>query len=142
MNPHTTQLVRDSWQRVESIAPAAAALFYENLFAADPKLRPLFKGDMVRQGERLMHMIGAAVAGLDDVRALVPVLEDLARRHVGYGVREAHYATVGAALLKTLAEGLGEDFTPSVRDAWVQVYGLVSGVMIEAARSAPVPQAH
>lgn len=134
MDAQTTQLVRSSWQRVEAIAPAAAALFYENLFAADPQLRPLFKGDLGRQGERLMRMIGAAVAGLDDAPALVPVLQDLSRRHVGYGVREAHYATVGTALLKTLAEGLGEEFAPPVRAAWVQVYGLVSGVMIQAAK--------
>jgi hemoglobin-like flavoprotein len=87
MNPDTTVLVRTSWQRVESIAPAAAALFYDNLFAADPALAPLFKGDMTHQGDRLMKMIGAAVAQLDDLPALVPTLEALARRHVGYGVR-------------------------------------------------------
>lgn len=142
MNPESTQLVRSSWRQVEAIGPAAAALFYENLFGADPRLRPLFKGDMARQGERLLQMIGAAVAGPDDLRALQPVLADLARRHVGYGVQEAHYATVGAALLKTLAQGLGEEFTPPVREAWTQVYGLVSRVMIDAARSAPLGPPH
>lgn len=142
MDAHTTELVRGSWQRVESIAPAAAALFYENLFAADPQLRPLFKGDMVVQGQRLMRMIGAAVAGLANPGALVPVLQSLAQRHVGYGVQEAHYATVGEALLKTLAEGLGEEFTPPVREAWVQVYGLVSQVMIDAAREVPAAPRH
>jgi hemoglobin-like flavoprotein len=142
MNPQSTQLVRASWQRVESIGPAAAALFYDNLFTADPQLRPLFKGDMSRQGDRLLHMIGAAVVGLDDLPALQPVLADLARRHVGYGVQEAHYSTVGAALLKTLAQGLGDEFTPPVREAWTQVYGLLSGVMIDAARTGPLGQPH
>jgi hemoglobin-like flavoprotein len=142
MNPESTQLVRASWQRVEAIGPAAAALFYNNLFTADPRLRPLFKGDMEQQGERLLRMIGAAVAGLDDLPALQPVLADLARRHVVYGVQEAHYATVGAALLQTLAAGLGDEFTPPVREAWTQVYGLVSGVMIDAARSVPVAAPH
>ncbi len=142
MNPQSTQLVRASWQRIEAIGPAAAALFYDNLFTADPQLRPLFKGDMPQQGERLLRMIGAAVAGLDDQPALQSVLSELARRHVGYGVQEAHYATVGAALLKTLAQGLGAEFTPPVREAWTQVYGLVSGAMIEAARSGPVDQPH
>ena len=134
MDQPTTELVRHSWKRVEAIAPTAAALFYDNLFAADPALKPLFKSDMTQQGERLMKMIGAAVDKLDDLPTLVPVLEGLARRHVGYGVREAHYQTVGAALLKTLGQGLGEDFTPPVREAWTQVYGLITAVMVAAAR--------
>jgi hemoglobin-like flavoprotein len=136
MDTQTTQLVRSSWQHVERIAPAAAALFYDNLFAADPQLRALFKGDMAVQGQRLMHMIGAAVAGLEEPAKLVPVLQDLARRHVGYGVREAHYDTVGAALLKTLAQGLGDAYTPPVHEAWAEVYGLIKRVMVEAAGDA------
>ena len=135
MDQDTTDLVRHSWKRVEAIAPAAAALFYDNLFAADPALEPLFKGDMAHQGERLMKMIGAAVDKLDDLPTLVPVLQGLSRRHVGYGVRVAHYQTVGAALLKTLGQGLGEDFTPPVREAWTQVYGLITEVMVAAART-------
>lgn len=133
MDQDTIVLVRSSWKRVEGIAPAAASLFYDNLFAADPALKPLFKSDMQRQGERLMTMIGAAVGKLDDLPSLVPTLEALARRHVGYGVREVHYATVGGALLKTLGQGLGEDFTPATREAWARVYGLITEVMVAAA---------
>ena len=134
MDPNTTTLVRHSWMQVQPISATAAALFYENLFTADPTLRPLFKSDLGHQGQRLMQMIGAAVDKLDDLPTLVPVLEALAQRHAGYGVREAHYQTVGAALLKTLGQGLGEDFTPPVREAWTRVYGLIAEVMVTAAR--------
>ncbi len=134
MDHETTVLVRTSWRRVEPIAPTAAALFYDNLFAADPQLKSLFKTNMHSQGERLMKMIGAAVDQLDDLPALVPVLEALARRHAGYGVCEVHYHAVGAALLKTLGQGLGADFTPPVREAWSQVYGRIAEVMVAAAR--------
>lgn len=136
MNDTTAALVRSSWQQVLPIAPQAAALFYDKLFAADPQLRALFEGDMHHQGQRLMQMIGAAVQRLDDLPALVPVLQALAQRHAGYGVQEAHYASVGAALLATLADGLGEAFEPAVREAWTQVYGLISEVMVHAARRA------
>lgn len=128
--------VRTSWKKVEAIAPAAAALFYDNLFAAQPALRPLFKADLQTQGERLMTMIGAAVAGLDDLPALVPVLRQLGARHARYGVRDEHYDVVGAALLKTLSQGLGDEFTPAVREAWTGVYGLVAATMMAAAREA------
>jgi hemoglobin-like flavoprotein len=132
MNPQTITLVRGSWAHVRPISATAAALFYDNLFKADPSLRSLFRSDLGHQGERLMRMLDTAVDKLDDLPALVPVLESLAVRHAGYGVRESHYRTVGAALLDTLAQGLGTAFTPAVRDAWASVYGVVSGVMIGA----------
>jgi methyl-accepting chemotaxis protein len=135
MNTDTIALVRQSWARVVPIAPQAAALFYQNLFAADPALKSLFRGDMTEQGHKLMQMLNAAVSKLDDLEALVPVLQSLARRHVTYGVKEAHYQTVGAALLQTLEQGLGDDFTPPVRAAWAEVYGLVAAVMTQAAQN-------
>jgi methyl-accepting chemotaxis protein len=135
MNTDTITLIRRSWAKVVPIAPQAAALFYQNLFAADPALRPLFKSDMTEQGHKLTQMLGAAVSKLDDLEALLPVLQALARRHVGYGVQAEHYATVGAALLKTLEQGLGDDFTPPVREAWAAVYGLVADVMIQASHN-------
>jgi hemoglobin-like flavoprotein len=135
MNTSTITLVRQSWAKVVPIAPQAAALFYQNLFAADPALRPLFKGELTEQGHKLTDMLGAAVSKLDDLDMLIPVLQSLARRHVGYGVQEQHYTTVGAALLKTLEQGLGDDFTPPVREAWAEVYGLVADLMTQAAHN-------
>ena len=126
--------VQSTWKIVEGIAPQAAALFYKNLFEADPTLKPLFKGNMEEQGKKLIQMISTAVANLTKLGTLIPVLQSLAKRHTGYGVKEAHYKTVGAALLKTLEQGLGPAFTPHVKDSWVEVYGVMSTVMISAAK--------
>lgn len=132
---HEIALVRRSFAQVEPIAPQAAALFYGHLFSADPALRPLFRGDMQAQGQKLMQMIAAAVSLLDKPAQLLPVLRQLGQRHGGYGVQDAHYASVGAALIKTLEQGLGEAFTPETRAAWLSVYGLISATMMEAARA-------
>jgi len=134
VNEHTIQLVRDSFDLVEPIAPQAAALFYANLFAADPSVKPLFRGDMVQQGERLMAMIGLAVAKLDEPELLLPALQGLGQRHAGYGVRDAHYDSVGSALLTTLRQGLGVAFTDEVEAAWAEVYGVVATTMKAAAK--------
>lgn len=134
MDEYTIQLVKESFDLVEPIAPQAAELFYTNLFALDPSLQKLFKSDMVVQGEKLMKMIGQAVGLLDKPQTLMPVLQKLGRRHADYGVRDEHYDTVGAALLTTLQQGTGVAFTPEVREAWVEVYGVVSATMKEAAR--------
>ena len=42
------------------------------------------------------------------------------------------YASVGSALLWTLEKGLGETFTPEVKDAWGTAYGLLASHMREA----------
>src|SRR3546814_20639091 len=81
-----------------------------------------------------MATIGLAVSSLDRLPQLVPVVQDLGRKHAGYGVRDDHYDAVGAALLWTLEQGLGPDFTPETRTAWTEVYGILAGVMKEAAR--------
>ena len=141
MNALQARLVRESFALVKPIAEQAAALFYDNLFHADPTLRPLFRGDMTQQGERLMTMIGATVGLLDRPAALVPVLRQLGARHAGYGVRDAHYATVGGALLLTLSQGLGESFTAEVREAWTALYAIVSETMIAASHEAALSAA-
>ncbi|MDJ0948163.1 MAG: globin family protein [Alphaproteobacteria bacterium] len=135
MTPAQKQLLRDTWQQVAPIADTAAELFYNRLFEIDPSTRPLFKGvDMQTQGGKLMKAITGVIQGLDHLEMLVPTIEDLGRRHVGYGVRERHYDSVGAALLWTLEQGLGPAWTPEVKATWAEAYGVISGIMREAAR--------
>lgn len=136
MDPKVIELVQSSWRSVEPIAPQAAEIFYSKLFDADPALKGLFKGDMAQQGAKLMQMIGAAVRGLNDVPALLPVLQALGVRHQGYGVEPKDYEVVGAALLDTLAQGLGAAFTPEVQQAWATVYKTMAEVMTQAAQQA------
>jgi hemoglobin-like flavoprotein len=134
MTPVQIGHVRRSFALIEPIAPQAAALFYDNLFNADPSLRRLFQGNMAQQGTRLMTMIGAAVDLLDEPETLTPTLRKLGARHVNYGVRDEHYGTVGAALLKTLQQGLGTAYTDDVHASWVALYRVVSATMMDAAR--------
>jgi hemoglobin-like flavoprotein len=136
MTPQQIALVKDSFAKVLPIKDVAAAAFYDRLFTLDPSLKPLFKGDMKSQGQKLMQAIGTVVAALDRLETVLPVVQDMARRHVGYGVQDSHYATVGGALLDTLASAFGKDFTPETRDAWATAYGTLSGAMIDAAKSA------
>jgi hemoglobin-like flavoprotein len=131
-------LVQDSFTSIATIADDAAILFYQKLFELDPSLKPMFPGEMAGQRKKLMQMLTAAVKGLDRLEQLVPVVKDLGRRHGGYGVKESHYDTVGAALLWTLEAGLGRNFTPEVKEAWTAVYGLLATTMKEAARDALV----
>lgn len=136
MTPEQIELVQGSWAKVKPISEQAAELFYGRLFELDPSLRPLFKGDMKDQGQKLMATLTVAVNSLTKLDTILPVVQELGRKHVQYGVQESHYETVGAALLWTLEQGLGEDFTDEVKDGWVETYTLISNVMLEASRAA------
>ena len=136
MTTEQIRLVQTTFAKVAPIAPQAAALFYGRLFELDPKLRPLFKSDLGDQGRKLMQMIGVAVNGLTRLDDIVPVVRQLGVRHAAYGVKEGDYDTVATALLWTLGEGLGPEFTPQVREAWTAAYGLLALTMKEAAATA------
>jgi len=136
VTPAQRKLVQDSFAVIAPIADDAATLFYRRLFEIDPSLERMFPSDMTEQRKKLMHMLTAAVKGLEHLDQLVPVVQDLGRRHAGYGVTDAHYDTVGEALLWTLQMGLGVGFTPEIRKAWAAVYDLLATTMQNAAREA------
>jgi hemoglobin-like flavoprotein len=136
MTAEQVKMVQDTWEKVVPISETAAALFYGKLFELDPELKPMFKSDIREQGKKLMQMITMAVRGLNEPAKLLPAVEDLGRRHVGYGVRKKDYDTVGTALLWTLGQGLGDAFTPEVKNAWAETYTVLAKTMQKAASAA------
>jgi class 3 adenylate cyclase/hemoglobin-like flavoprotein len=131
--PDTHYLVQSSWEQIFAQRDEAARMFYAKLFEIAPSVQPLFAHvDMRTQGAMLINMIAAAVKGLDRLEELKPTLEDLGRRHAGYGARIEHYAPVEACLLYTIEQIMGDDFNLDVKLAWTQIYNFVAQTMIEA----------
>jgi hemoglobin-like flavoprotein len=135
MTPDQQALVQASFAKVVPIADTAATLFYEDLFRRDPSLRALFKEDMAEQRRKLMAAIGTAVASLRNWGNVAPAIGALGGRHAAYGVRAEHYDTVGQALIATLQKGLGDAFTPEVKEAWLACYATVAATMIGGAKA-------
>ena len=134
MDQRQVDLVRASFAGLPQDAEAVGMLFYGLLFKIDPELRPLFRGDMQQQSEMLVTMIATAVENLDRLDLVLAAVRDLGRRNAGYGVKEVDYDTVETALLLTLAQALGGEFTPQVRQAWIACYRTLAEVMKTAAR--------
>jgi hemoglobin-like flavoprotein len=132
MTPQQIELVQSSFRKVVPIAGTAADLFYNRLFEIAPEVRSLFPQDLSEQKKKLMGMLGTAVGSLHKLEEILPTVVDLGKRHKGYGVTAAHYAPVGAALLWTLEQGLGVDFTPEVKAAWTDTYTTLAGAMTNA----------
>lgn len=125
--------IRRTWAQAVSISEEVSRVFYGNLFRLDPTTKPLFVGDLRLQGRKLVQTLGFIVDNLEDAETLLPAAQALAIRHVDYGVVAEQYASVGAALIKTLAQLLGDDFSKEDANAWASVYGGLSDAMIKAA---------
>ncbi len=130
MTPDQINIVRSTWEKVVPIADTAADLFYNRLFEIDPKLRRLFETtNFAAQKKKLLQALATAIASLDALDKLAPQLVELGRRHATYGVIDSDYEAVGSALIWTLQQGLGDDWSGDAEAAWSAVYGLVAEAM-------------
>jgi len=136
ITPTHIELVRKTWASVVPIADTAASLFYQRLFETSPQLAPMFAGvDFPEQRNKLVKAINLVVISLDRIDTLLPMIHDMGRRHAGYGVRDEHYGPVGAALLWTLQNGLGDDWSDEAAVSWALAYQLLADTMIAGARA-------
>jgi hemoglobin-like flavoprotein len=138
VTPDQVKAIQQSFAKVAPISEQAAALFYGRLFEIAPAVKPLFHGDMKEQGRKLMATLAVVVNGLSNLDSILPAASALAKRHLDYGVKAGDYAPVGAALLWTLEQGLGKDWTPDLAAAWTGAYTLLSEFMIAEAYGRPV----
>jgi nitric oxide dioxygenase len=130
MTPQQVALVQASFAKVVPISETAAVLFYDRLFEIAPSVKAMFPADMTEQRKKLMATLAVVVNGLSKLESILPAASALARRHVSYGAKPAHYPVVGTALLWTLEKGLGDAWTPEVAEAWAAAYSTLSGYMI------------
>lgn len=137
MTPEQIKLVQQSFAKIAPIADHTADQFYDRLFETAPTVRPMFPEDLTVQKQKLMQMLSIAVTNLHQVETIVQAVEQLGRRHAGYGAKPEHYDTVGETLLWTLKQELGDGFAPDVEEAWTATYAMIAGVMKSAAADIP-----
>jgi nitric oxide dioxygenase len=133
MNAYQVALVQQSFEKAAVLGDKVAEIFYAELFAIDPSLRTMFKGDMGEQRKKLLSALALVVRSLHEPEKILNPVKKLAVKHLDYGVQPEHYTSVGNALLRTLKKGLGSEFTPELCDAWVEAFRMLAKVMKEAA---------
>lgn len=128
------ELLENSFEEVKPRADEFVGSFYSNFFTDYPAAQPLFAhANMQEQGNKLLASLVFVIENLRNPGALTKTLKGLGARHVEYGALPAHYPLVGNSLLKTFEQYLGDDWTPDVKQAWVDAYGLIADVMLEGA---------
>lgn len=129
-----TDRLRNSWHVVSGYGSQVPLFFYSTLFLTHPQVREMFPAGMSGQRDKLLAALGKVVANVDDLEIAVPFLQQLGRDHRKFAVSDEHYPAVGKALLTTLEHFLGQEWTPALSRDWTAAYGLVSEVMVAAAK--------
>jgi NAD(P)H-flavin reductase/hemoglobin-like flavoprotein len=127
--------MRANFAKAAATGDEAPLYFYSHLFLSHPETREMFPVSMAHQRDRLFAALGDVVARVDDLDALVPILQQLGRDHRKFGTLAAHYPAVGASLLATL-EHFDDEWSPELAKSWSEAYDVVATVMIEAADEA------
>ena len=133
MTPEQIKLINSSFATINYTREQSAKIFYDRLFVLAPEARRLFTADLDSQGKKLMDTLAIAVTAARNPESLKLLLEDTAKRHVQYGATGHYYTLVGEALLWTLEQQLGRDFTPALSAAWSELYKHIADAMQEIA---------
>lgn len=134
MTDEQIHIVKKTWRLLREIDPHLLGdVFYKRIFLKHPSVRSLFKGPMTEQYEKFVAMMNFIVGRIDHPEEVENEVAEMAKRHEGYGVKPAHYAPVGEALLWTLERGLGKEWNNETRQAWEACYDELTRAMLEEA---------
>lgn len=117
-----------------------AEIFYAKLFAAAPQLRAMFRGDISAQSQKLMASLDAVVRNLADPESNAAMLQELGRKHAGYGVKPEHYALVSELLVDSMRELLGAAASAESLAEWRRALDLI-GAQMQMAGDLPADHA-
>ena len=132
MDARHVAVVQQSFEKLAALGERLPQLFYAELFAIDPALRAMFDGDMRRQHMKFLMALALIVRSLHEPDKIISTIENLAIKHVGYGVRPKHFTPFGNALLRTLKKALGPDYTREVAVAWEESFRMLAHIMKQA----------
>lgn len=131
------QLLRGSFDLVVERSPRLTHRFYEILFERYPQTQAMFPPHRrERQEGMLTEALVAVMDHLEDAPWLTSALHALGAKHLDYDVTPEMYGWVGDALLRTLAEAAGKDWSPELEAAWTEAYGAIAGLMQAGAKQA------
>ncbi len=85
----------------------------------------IYSQELEEHGVRVLKTLGNVVSRLTDLETLMPELQNLAARHIKYGVKMPHYDYMASACLVTMEQVLGRKWSQEHKDAWFSAFGVI-----------------
>ena len=134
LDQQTIEIIKSTVPALKSHGIQITTTFYKNMFEQNPEVAPLFDMAKQKSGEQpkaLAMTVLAAAQNVDNLGAIMPVVNRIAVRHCDCGVKEEHYPIVGKHLLAAIKEVLGDAATDEIIDAWAKTYDVIAKVFID-----------
>ncbi len=128
-------IVRDTLAAVVPRLEPLVERIYDLLFTRHPAVKGLFQRNRPElQVVMLAETLTSIIDHYEDTPWLDETLSRLGRGHVHYGVTDEMFGWLGEALLDSLREELGEQWSADVAGAWEHAFQSISAIMIGAMR--------
>lgn len=128
------KIIKDSIPFLKEHGKSLSINFYNNMFTNNPEVKKYFNMDNQKSGkqpEALSQSILAAANHIDNLSAILPVVERIGKVHCHIGIQPKHYPIVGKNLLITLKSMLGDSATDEFMAAWAKAYEEISKIFID-----------
>jgi hemoglobin-like flavoprotein len=141
MTPEQLASVRQTAALVEQALDRCVTCFYDDLFAREPRVRPLFADDLIARRDTLLHELLGLVDTADDLPGFLAQAQVLGLQHQRRGIHAADYAFVGEALIAAIGSVIGAGWTTDAEESWRRMYALIADAMLEGAEAGLFNQA-
>jgi hemoglobin-like flavoprotein len=112
---------------------ALAADFYRRAFDTDPELTAMFTTEPAIQQRRFALELRTIIGSIRELATFRATAAELGARHHDYGVRAAHYRTMGEVLLASLRAAGVPAWSADTEEAWALAYNLIAEAMMAGA---------
>jgi serine/threonine protein kinase/Ran GTPase-activating protein (RanGAP) involved in mRNA processing and transport/hemoglobin-like flavoprotein len=124
-----------SFAKISALGADFAERFYDELFARNPRVRPLFaRVSMSIQYQHLMNALTMVIDNLRDPDRIERTLVELGDRHLRYQVVPTHYYAMVSTLLDCIRDALGDTWDDELQSAWTEGLQAVTNVMMRSTR--------
>ncbi|MFT4176639.1 MAG: NO-inducible flavohemoprotein [Luteolibacter sp.] len=133
LSSKTIAIVKSTAPVLEQNGELLTRHFYQRMFRENPEVAPLFNRSNQNSGNQQRALAGAIcafAANVDQLELLGSAVESIAHKHAGLRILPEHYPIVGANLLASIREVLGEAATDDIIDAWAEAYGFLANILI------------
>lgn len=133
MNADQLDSIRETFRTLAPRGPELFERFVKRVRAASPTLGKLFPDEPRDHAQPYIAPCGMVVKNLHRLSAIEYLLLETGVRNQMLGMEPRDYGIIRDALLETLREGMGDEWTHDLHDEWMEAIQVVTSLMIRGA---------
>jgi len=123
LSPEHVETIKKSAPSVKAKGMVIANALYRKLFSRHEMFRTMFPEESQQSGKMIQALPSALydfAVNCDNMANMQTVVARIASRHVQQGVQGWHYPMLAQCFIEAFSQGLGNDATPAVIEAWTE----------------------